>query len=77
MLLTNCFGEYPVPVVAWKTYAGAARLKLKQADIAGAKEAFGRASEIVNSIAGNVSDEKLRATFLNGFSTDYADLHNL
>jgi hypothetical protein len=52
-------------------------LKLKQGDIAGAKEAFGRASEIVNSIAGNVSDEKLRTTFLNGFSTDYADLHNL
>jgi serine/threonine protein kinase/tetratricopeptide (TPR) repeat protein len=69
--------EYPVPVVAWKTYAGAARLKLTQGDVAGAQEAFGRASEIVNTIAANVSDEKLRNTFLNGFSTDYADLHNL
>ena len=69
--------QYPVPVVRWKTHAGAARLKLKQGDAAAAKEHFERASEIVNAIAANVSDEKLRATFLNGFSTDYADLHNL
>ena len=43
----------------------------------GAREAAGRAAEVVNSIAANVNDEKLRATFLNAVSTDYADLHNL
>ena len=66
--------QYPVPVVRWKTLAGAARLKLKQGDTAGAKQAFEDASEIVNMIADNVKDEKLRNTFLNGFSSDYADL---
>jgi len=51
--------------------------KLKQGDAAAAQEQFAQASEIVNSIAGNVSDEKLRSTFLNGFTTEYADLHSL
>lgn len=69
--------QYPVPVVRWKVHAGTARLKLKQGDSEGAQQEFARASEIVNSIAANVIDEKLRSTFLNGFSTDYADLHNL
>ena len=69
--------QYPVPVVRWKVHAGAARLKMKQGDAPGAQQSFAHASEIVNSIAANVSDEKLRTTFLHGFSTDYADLHNL
>ena len=52
-------------------------MKLKQGDTEAAKEAFTKSSEIVKTIVANVSDEKLKGTFLNGFSTDYADLHNL
>jgi serine/threonine protein kinase/tetratricopeptide (TPR) repeat protein len=57
--------DYPNPLVAWKTYAGAARVKSARGDVNGAQEASARATEIVNSIAGNVDDENLRATFLN------------
>ena len=56
--------NYPVPLVAWKVHAGRARLKSQLGDSAGAQEESARAAEIVNYIAGNVSDEKLRNTFL-------------
>ena len=56
--------DYPAPVVAWKTYAHIGRLKLKLGDTSAAREAFGQAAEIVNRIAANVSDEKLRTTFM-------------
>ena len=56
--------NYPAPLVAWRVYAGAARAKAASGDISGAEDASSRASEIVNSIAANVADEKLRATFL-------------
>ncbi len=69
--------DYPAPVVAWKVHAGRARLKLQMGDAAEAQEASARASEIVNAIAANVTDEKLRTTFLKAVSTDYADLRNL
>jgi serine/threonine protein kinase/tetratricopeptide (TPR) repeat protein len=55
---------YPVPLVAWKVYAGKARLKTQLGQEAEAHEASTRASEIVNFIASNVNDEKLRANFL-------------
>jgi tetratricopeptide (TPR) repeat protein len=69
--------QYPVPLVAWKVHAGQARLKSQLGDTAGARDAAAKASEIVNSIAANVSDENLRNTFLKAVSTDYADLRNL
>jgi len=50
--------------VAWKVHAGRARLKSQLGDSAGAAEASAQATEIVNFIAANVNDEKLRATFL-------------
>lgn len=55
---------YPVPLVAWKVYAGKARLKTQLGQEAEAQEASAHASEIVNFIASNVTDETLRATFL-------------
>lgn len=56
--------DYPAPLVAWKTYAGAARAKAAAGDTSGAQQASARAVEIVRFIAANVADEKLRNTFL-------------
>jgi serine/threonine protein kinase/tetratricopeptide (TPR) repeat protein len=56
--------DYPAPVVAWKIHAGIARLKSRSNDAAGAETHSTRALEIVQSIAANVADEKLRNNFL-------------
>jgi tetratricopeptide (TPR) repeat protein len=61
--------NYPAPLVTWKVYAGRARLKSQMGDAAGAEESSARAKEIVNFIAANVNDEKLRTTFLKAAST--------
>ena len=53
-----------MPLVAWKVYAGKARLKTQMGEEAEAQESSVRASEIVNFIASNVNDETLRANFL-------------
>jgi hypothetical protein len=50
--------------VAWKVHAGIARLKSRANDASGAEEHSARALDIVNSIAANVTDEKLRNNFL-------------
>jgi hypothetical protein len=50
--------------VAWKIHAGIARLKSRSNDAAGAETHSTRALEIVQSIAANVADEKLRNNFL-------------
>jgi tetratricopeptide (TPR) repeat protein len=57
--------RYPVPIVAWKTYAALGRLRLQTGHDQAAREAFAQAAAIVNHIAANVDDEQLRATFLN------------
>ncbi len=57
--------DYPAPLVAWKVHAGIARLKSRSNDVAGAEEHSVRALEIVDSIAANVTDEKLRNNFVN------------
>ena len=56
--------DYPAPLVAWKVHAGMARLKSRANDAAGAETHSARALEIVQSIAANVADEKLRDNFL-------------
>ena len=56
--------DYPAPLVAWKTYAGAARAKTATGDVYGGMEAASNASETVKMIAANVADEKLRETFV-------------
>jgi tetratricopeptide (TPR) repeat protein len=61
----NLLSECPVPVVAWKTYAMLARLRLQLGDMASAHEAFAQAAAIVKFISGQVNDERLRSTFLN------------
>ena len=56
--------QYPAPLVAWKVYAELGRLKAKSGDNASANEHSSRALDIVNSIAANVTDEKLRDNFV-------------
>jgi tetratricopeptide (TPR) repeat protein len=57
--------RYPAPLVQWRTYADLGRLESKSGDLAAAQSAFTRAAEIVTACAANVSDDSLRATFLN------------
>src|ERR1700683_1699799 len=56
--------SYPVPVVEWKILAALGRLHSVGNDPARARHAFSRSAAIVQRIAGNSPDEKLRATFL-------------
>jgi tetratricopeptide (TPR) repeat protein len=57
--------EYPVPILVWKTYAALGRWRSRLGDKPAAREAFAQAAAIVRTIAANVTDERLRATFLN------------
>ncbi len=56
---------YPAPLVAWKTHAALGRLRADLGDSQSARSAFSQATTMINQIAGNVHDEKLRVTFLN------------
>jgi tetratricopeptide (TPR) repeat protein len=65
--LMSAFEElrhYPVPVVAWKTYAELGRLKSSLGDLSAARDSFAQAAEIVNACAANIDDTSLRETFL-------------
>lgn len=57
-------GNYPAPLVTWKVHAAHAQLKSQMGDAAGTQESSARAKEIVDAIAANVSDERLREIFL-------------
>jgi hypothetical protein len=54
---------YPVPILTWKINAMRGRLHLRLRD-GSAAGAFAKASTIVQMIASNVEDEKLRTSFL-------------
>ena len=60
--------NYPAPLVAWKVHAGRAQLKRQLEDTKGAQESSKRAREIIDEIAANVADEKLRNGFLQSAS---------
>ena len=55
----------PVPVVEWTLHAELGRLKERTGDPRAAQAAFAKSNEIIDRIAGNVSDEGLRNIFLN------------
>ena len=57
--------QYPAPLTAWRTYADLARMEQSRGNGTQAHEAFTRANEIIQMVASNVADEKLRTTFLN------------
>jgi tetratricopeptide (TPR) repeat protein len=59
----DLLAAYSVPVVEWKIYSLFGRLRFQLGDRS-AGEAFERARTVVQTIAGNVEDEKLRALFL-------------
>jgi tetratricopeptide (TPR) repeat protein len=59
----DLLAAYPVPVVEWRIYSLLGWLRLRLGDrLAG--ESYETACRIVQSIAGNVEDENLRALFL-------------
>jgi len=65
--LMSAFEElrhYPVPVIAWKTYAELGRLKSSLGDFSAARDSFAQAAEIVNACAANIDNTALRETFL-------------
>jgi len=57
-------GSYPVPVLEWKVLAVLGRVHSAGSDAARAREAFARSAAIIQRIASNAPDEKLRGTFL-------------
>ena len=60
--LTQLAG-YPVPILMWRISSMLGRVRLQRRE-GSAAEAFERASTIVQMIASNVDDEKLRTSFL-------------
>jgi tetratricopeptide (TPR) repeat protein len=57
--------SHPTPLVAWKLYASLGRLHARAGRVAAAREAFAQSAVVLRSIAGSVTDETLRANFLN------------
>ncbi len=57
--------RYPAPLVTWRTYADLGRLQSERGRLAEATASFTRAAEIIAACASNVTDDNLRATFLN------------
>ena len=63
------FQKYPVPVVEWRIHAALGRLRFSE-DQKEAREAFGRAAQIVKDIAASVNDVELRENFLRSPAVD-------
>jgi tetratricopeptide (TPR) repeat protein len=63
-LAIDALVNHPAPREQWKIYAALGRVRRQRHDIGGAKAAFARASEIVNAVAGSVTDDGLRTIFL-------------
>jgi tetratricopeptide (TPR) repeat protein len=57
--------SHPNPLVAWKVYVLLGRVRYHLGELEAAREAFSAAAAIVDRIAGSVTDENLRATFVN------------
>lgn len=57
--------RYPAPLVEWKMFAALGRLESTRGNLTAALAAFTRAAEIVKACAASVTDDGLRATFLN------------
>jgi tetratricopeptide (TPR) repeat protein len=56
--------QYPVPLIAWKIHSALGRVCADDGDREAARAAFAEAARTIDAIAGNVSESRLRATFL-------------
>jgi serine/threonine protein kinase len=57
--------KYPTPIVTWKVYRSLGQVLLQCGDRKSAESAFAESKRVVDQIASNITDEKLRNTFLN------------
>jgi DNA-binding winged helix-turn-helix (wHTH) protein/tetratricopeptide (TPR) repeat protein len=64
--------DFPTPLTAWRIYAALGRLRSQMGQNRLAGEAFAEAAAIIGMIADNISDERLRTTFLNSISVSEA-----
>jgi tRNA A-37 threonylcarbamoyl transferase component Bud32/tetratricopeptide (TPR) repeat protein len=60
----EALASHPAPLVQWKIYARLGRIRRRRNDAIGARTAYAHAADIVNAIAANVTDERLRSIFL-------------
>jgi tRNA A-37 threonylcarbamoyl transferase component Bud32/tetratricopeptide (TPR) repeat protein len=63
-LSLDALTDHPAPLVQWKIYATLGRVRRRRDDVGGSQAAFARAAEIVNALAGSVTDDGLRTIFL-------------
>jgi tetratricopeptide (TPR) repeat protein len=57
--------NHPVPILAWKIYAALGRLHRQRDDDQSARAAFAQSADVIDTIAAELDDEKLKSTFLN------------
>ena len=58
------FAAHPMPLIEWRNHVALARLLASRNRPAAAREAFGRAVALVQSLAGSLTDPALRNMFL-------------
>jgi hypothetical protein len=56
--------DHPAPLVEWRIHAALGRLRSQSENPQGAREAYGYAAAIVESLAATITEEELRSTFL-------------
>jgi tetratricopeptide (TPR) repeat protein len=56
--------KYPTPPTAWKIHAAFGRLRARMGQTQAARDAFAQAAAIIKTMAENISDERLRMTFV-------------
>jgi predicted ATPase len=57
--------EYPTPLVEWKVLATLAHSRSQAANLVGGRQAFESAAAVIEKIASNIFEPKLRSVFLN------------
>ena len=57
--------KYPSPPTAWKIHAALGRLRARMGQTQAARESFAQAAAIIEMMAENIKDHRLRMTFLN------------
>jgi tetratricopeptide (TPR) repeat protein len=63
-LALDALTDHPAPLVQWKLHAMLGRVRRQRDDVDGSQASFAQAAEIVNALAGSVTDERFRTIFL-------------